>query len=100
MDGAVLVSGCQRRNRSRSGTRVGRSSESSGIRRGSARPQSSFRPVRHRSIQLSLYYAEEITNQRTEHRWRAIYLENEYLKCSVLPDLGGHIYTCICKLSG
>jgi len=22
---------------------------------------------------------KEITNQRTEHRWRAIYLENEYL---------------------
>src|SRR5437868_6083095 len=43
---------------------------------------------------------KEITNQRTEHRWRAIYLENEYLKCSVLPDLGGHIYTCIDKLSG
>src|SRR5437667_547595 len=43
---------------------------------------------------------KEITNQRTEHRWRAIYLENEYLKCSVLPDLGGHIYTCIDKISG
>ena len=42
----------------------------------------------------------EITDQRVEHRWRAIYLENEYLKCSVLPDLGGHIYTCIDKISG
>jgi len=26
--------------------------------------------------------------------------ENEYLKCSVLPDLGGHIYTCADKISG
>src|SRR6266480_3128936 len=43
---------------------------------------------------------KEITDQRVEHRWRAIYLENEYLKCSVLPDLGGHIYTCIDKISG
>src|SRR6266850_3079202 len=43
---------------------------------------------------------KQITDQRSEHLWRAIYLENEYLKCSVLPDLGGHIYTCIDKISG
>ena len=43
---------------------------------------------------------KEITEQRVEHRWRAIYFENEYLKCSVLPDLGGHIYTCIDKITG
>jgi len=43
---------------------------------------------------------QQISDQRTEHQWRAIYLENEYLKCSVLPDLGGHIYTCIDKISG
>src|SRR5215469_10868542 len=42
----------------------------------------------------------EITNTRTEHEWRAVYLENEYLKCSVLPDIGGHLYTCIDKISG
>src|SRR5712664_2477011 len=43
---------------------------------------------------------KQISNQRTGHDWRAIYLENEYLKCSVLPDVGGHIYTCIDKISG
>ncbi len=32
--------------------------------------------------------------------WRALYLENEYLKCSVLPDVGGHVYSCTDKLSG
>src|SRR5437868_6744370 len=42
----------------------------------------------------------EITNTRAEHDWRAIYLENEYLKCSVLPDIGGHLYTCVDKISG
>jgi len=42
---------------------------------------------------------DQLTNQRVEHPWRAIFLENEYLKCSILPDLGGHIYTCIDKLS-
>jgi Flp pilus assembly protein TadD len=41
-----------------------------------------------------------LTSQRVDHQWRAIYLENEYLKCSVLPDIGGHLYTCIDKISG
>jgi len=42
----------------------------------------------------------EITNNRVEHDLLAIYLENEYLKCSVLPDIGGHIYTCVDKING
>src|SRR5437660_1709590 len=42
----------------------------------------------------------EITNTPAEHQWRAVYLENEYLKCSVLPDMGGHLYTCVDKISG
>ena len=41
-----------------------------------------------------------LTNRRMDHNWRAIYLENECLKCSVLPDIGGHLYTCIDKISG
>src|SRR5271165_5725672 len=32
--------------------------------------------------------------------WRVIHLENEFLSCSVLPDLGGHLYRCIDKLNG
>ncbi len=43
---------------------------------------------------------DNLTDRRTDHAWRAIFLENEYLKCSVLPDLGGHVYTCIDKISG
>src|SRR5215470_16292788 len=42
----------------------------------------------------------EITDRRVVHRLRAIYLENEYLKCSVLPDIGGHVYTCLDKING
>jgi hypothetical protein len=42
----------------------------------------------------------EITSRRVAHDLRAIYLENEYLKCSVLPDIGGHLYTCVDKISG
>jgi tetratricopeptide (TPR) repeat protein len=43
---------------------------------------------------------ENLTNQRVPHDWRAVYLENEYLKCSVLPDIGGRLYTCIDKING
>ena len=42
----------------------------------------------------------EITDRRVAHKLRAVFLENEYLKCSVLPDIGGHIYTCLDKISG
>ncbi len=41
-----------------------------------------------------------LTDRRTDHAWRAVFIENEYLKCSVLPDLGGHVYTCTDKISG
>ena len=41
-----------------------------------------------------------LTSGRADQAWRAIYFENEYLKCSVLPDIGGHLYTCIDKISG
>lgn len=43
---------------------------------------------------------DQLSNRRVDHAWRAIFVENEYLKCSILPDLGGHIYTCQDKLSG
>ena len=42
---------------------------------------------------------ENLTDRRVDHAWRAVFLENEYLKCSVLPDLGGHLYTCTDKIS-
>ena len=43
---------------------------------------------------------KNLTGQKKEHTWRAVFLENKYLKCSVLPDIGGHLYTCIDKISG
>jgi hypothetical protein len=42
---------------------------------------------------------DNLTDKRSDHEWRAVFLENEYLKCSILPDLGGHVYTCIDKLT-
>jgi predicted Zn-dependent protease len=42
----------------------------------------------------------DLTGVKHEHDWRAIFLENEYLKCTILPDIGGHLYTCVDKISG
>lgn len=41
-----------------------------------------------------------LTGVKAPHTWRAIELENKYLKCTILPDIGGHIYTCVDKISG
>jgi hypothetical protein len=43
---------------------------------------------------------ENLTGREKDIAWRALFLENEYLKCTVLPDIGGHLYTCIDKISG
>ena len=49
-------------------------------------------------------YPYPLRDNLTEHRslrtFRAVTLENEYLKCSVLPDVGGHVYTCSDKING
>jgi tetratricopeptide (TPR) repeat protein len=41
-----------------------------------------------------------LTGQGIDKVLRAIFLENEYLKCAILPDLGGHLYTCTDKING
>ncbi len=41
-----------------------------------------------------------LTGTRADKALRAVYLENEYLKCSVLPDIGGHLYSCTDKING
>jgi tetratricopeptide (TPR) repeat protein len=40
------------------------------------------------------------TEKKLDHSWRVHYLENEYLKCIFLPDLGGRLYTCLDKING
>ena len=32
--------------------------------------------------------------------WRVLILENEYLSCRVLPDLGGHLHGCTDRITG
>jgi tetratricopeptide (TPR) repeat protein len=53
-----------------------------------------------RSFNYPYTLRENLRNTETVHAFRALYLENEYLKCTILPDLGGHIYTCIDKING
>jgi tetratricopeptide (TPR) repeat protein len=43
---------------------------------------------------------ENLTDRRRPERWRTLNLENEHLKVSVLPDLGGHLYSCVDKATG
>jgi tetratricopeptide (TPR) repeat protein len=43
---------------------------------------------------------ENLTDHRSLARWRTLELENEYLHCTVLPDLGGHLYGCVDKANG
>ena len=43
---------------------------------------------------------DRLTDRREPRAWRAVWLENEYLRCAVLPDLGGHLYGCTDKLNG
>jgi tetratricopeptide (TPR) repeat protein len=37
-------------------------------------------------------FQDALGNQKTDKTWKAVYLENEYLKVTVLPELGGHVY--------
>ena len=43
---------------------------------------------------------DRLTDRRAVRRWRAIWLENEYLRCAVLPELGGHLYNCTDRING
>jgi tetratricopeptide (TPR) repeat protein len=43
---------------------------------------------------------ENLTDRRRDRVWRTLNLENEYLKVSVLPDLGGRLWRCIDKVNG
>ena len=40
---------------------------------------------------------DALTDRRQDVVWRTLHLENEYLRLTVLPDLGGRIYSCLDK---
>lgn len=43
---------------------------------------------------------DALSDRRAVQKWRALHLENQYLRVTVLPDLGGHLYSCVDKVSG
>jgi tetratricopeptide (TPR) repeat protein len=43
---------------------------------------------------------ENLTDRRAPRVWRTLNLENEYLRVSVLPDLGGRLWRCTDKANG
>jgi tetratricopeptide (TPR) repeat protein len=44
-------------------------------------------------------FLDALTNKRIEKSYKAVYLENEYLRVTVLPELGGHLYEIFDKLT-
>jgi tetratricopeptide (TPR) repeat protein len=47
-----------------------------------------------------LPFVEGVAQQAVERSWRAIHLENRYLRLTVLPELGGRIHTGYDKTTG
>jgi len=43
---------------------------------------------------------ERFADRKTEHIWRAIYIENEYIEVMILPELGGRIHAAKDKTNG
>jgi tetratricopeptide (TPR) repeat protein len=43
---------------------------------------------------------ENLTERRTTARWRTLEIDNGLLHCTVLPDLGGHLYGCVDRANG
>jgi tetratricopeptide (TPR) repeat protein len=43
---------------------------------------------------------ENLTDRRAPRVWRTLTLENEHLRVTVLPDLGGRLWRCIDKANG
>ncbi|MDE6649105.1 MAG: DUF5107 domain-containing protein [Muribaculaceae bacterium] len=41
---------------------------------------------------------ESISNEKCDHEWNAVFLENEYIKVMVLPELGGRIQMAYDKI--
>lgn len=41
---------------------------------------------------------ESIANEKTDHEWHAVFLENEYIKVMILPELGGRVQMAYDKI--
>lgn len=43
---------------------------------------------------------ESVSDEKQDREWRAVFLENEYLKIMVLPEIGGRIHRALDKTNG
>jgi len=43
---------------------------------------------------------DQLSDTREDRTWRALWLENEYVRLSVLPEIGGRIFTALDKTNG
>jgi tetratricopeptide (TPR) repeat protein len=47
-----------------------------------------------------LPYTDRIAEGRTDRTWKAVWLENEYLRLMILPEIGGRIHRAVDKTNG
>ncbi len=64
---------------------------------GPADPNPAF-PLVSRSPIYPYTMMDNLTDDRAMKTYRAIYLENRYLKITILPELGGHVYSIYDKI--
>ena len=43
---------------------------------------------------------DKITNVKTNKRYRAVYLENDYLELTIMPEIGGRLFSALDKTNG
>lgn len=60
-------------------------------------PNAAF-PLLHSSPVYPYTMFDDLTNRRAPKTYQAIYLENRYLKLTILPQLGGHLYSIYDKI--
>lgn len=47
-----------------------------------------------------LPFYDRIGSELTERAWQALHIENEFLRATILPELGGRIYAIVDKING
>ncbi|MGA2175792.1 MAG: DUF5107 domain-containing protein [Verrucomicrobiota bacterium] len=47
-----------------------------------------------------LPFTDRIAGEKSDRAWKAVWLENQYLRVLILPEIGGRIYSIQDKLSG
>ena len=65
---------------------------------GPADPNPQF-PLVNREPVYPYTMLDDLTDDRVPMTYHAIYLENQYLKITILPDLGGHVYSVYDKVN-